>query len=98
MPKVTGPLFGTSAHGKVPGVGSFRRTPTGVVFQKEGPPAPPPTARQITMRNCMSEARRAWAVSPKYVRYIGGHAYWFYVTEWPTWWSNWRLDHPECSA
>jgi hypothetical protein len=85
MVRITGPLFGTCATGKVAGVGSFRKTATGVSLVKAPPMSRTPTVEQRRIQECIAAAMRSWAGIHKYTRPF-----------WPNYWAQWQIDHPEC--
>lgn len=96
MTKVTGPLFGTQATGKIGPLGAFRAGRHGPEFV-----APQdPTRRKATpprpIHACFAAAKAAHsAITPT--------PYWNGI-EWrshrlpsfPDFWRQWLIDHPEC--
>ena len=97
MPKVTGPLFGTSAHGRVINAGSFRRRGETTIFQRLPPYPGEATPKQAAIRACFAAARTAWAASPQRYWWASGVLHHEYITPWAVWWDDWRANHPECN-
>ena len=85
MARITGPLFGTCATGKVAGVGSFRKHAGGVSMVPAPPMSRTPTVEQRRIQECIAAAMRTWSSMHVYTR---GY--------WPNFWWQWQQDHPEC--
>ena len=87
MVKVVRPLFSDSARGRIADIGSFRMSRNGPQFIAQAQPRDNPTPAQRTRRDWFRTAKAAHSAQPKETR-----------PAWPSFWRQWLLDHPECSA
>ena len=98
MVKVVRPLFSDSAHGRIADIGSFRMSRNGPQFIAQAQPRDNPTPGQLTRRECFKLAKAAHSAIEPTGFPNGTGTIFRRVPDWPTFWRQWLLDHPECSA
>lgn len=97
MVKVVRPLFSDSARGRVADIGSFRMGRHGPEFIAQGRPTDRPTPRMLARRACFAAAKAAHSAIPPTGYMVGNRVRYRRVPDWPTFWRQWLVDHPECS-
>lgn len=96
MTRIVGPLFGTSAVGRIGTIGSFRMGRHGPEFIQHAVGSGGASPAQLTLRACFSAAKAAHtAIVPTWVG-VGEDARFIRVPDWPTFWRQWLIDNPGC--
>lgn len=98
MVKVVRPLFSDSARGRIADIGSFRMSRNGPQFIAQAQPTDNPNPAQLTRRACFAQAKAAHSAIPPTAFWDGQRTTWRRVPDWPSFWRQWLIDHPECSA
>lgn len=87
--KITGPLYGTYARGKVRWLGTIVNLQNGTVtVRQQKNTLKPPTAQQLAQRQHLADAMTAWLQTPQDWVFIGGRWRYKYVTPWPTFYAS----------
>ena len=98
MVKVVRPLFSDSARGRIADIGSFRMSRNGPQFIAQAQPTDNPNPAQLTRRACFAQAKAAHSAIPPTAYMVGNVTRYKRIPDWPSFWRQWLLDHPECSA
>ena len=70
----------------------------GPQFIAQAQPTDNPTPQQLTRRACFAQAKAAHSAIPPTAFWDGQRTTWRRVPDWPSFWRQWLIDHPECSA
>jgi hypothetical protein len=85
MVKITRPLFGDTASGRVGDIGAFRTRNGNAEFIKLAVGNDAHTPKQLQLRACFAAAKTAHAALPSSTR-----------GPWVLFWAQWLIDHPDC--
>jgi len=96
MTKVTSPLFGAEAHGRIGEIGSFRRGRHGPEFIQHPKTRKVEAGPQPIIRACFQAAKAAHSAIPPIRIKIGDRWVKVRLPRWPEFWRQWLIDHPEC--
>lgn len=83
MPRVTGPLFASTATGRMAGLGTFRAGRHGPELYQPGRSRTPPSPEQAALRAAFAQAHQEWLAlaAPR--------------PPWGAWWADWYSgSHP----
>jgi hypothetical protein len=96
MVRIVSPLFGTAATGNVGTAGTFRMSRYGPEFIAIAKGSGGDTPAQRALRACFKEAKAAHSLIEPTPWISGKKSGLARVPDWPTFWQQWLLDHPEC--
>jgi len=96
MTRVTGPLFGTAAVGRIDDIGSFRMGRHGPEFIQQAKGSGGNTDAQQRLRTCFAEAKAAHSAITPTSYWDGDRTRYHRIPDWPTFWAQWLIDHPDC--
>lgn len=98
MTKVSSPLFGTSATGKIGAIGTFRMGRHGPEFIAIAKGSGGWTEPQDRLRACFTAAKAAHSLIEPTRYQVGKRWYSHRIPAWSDFWRQWLIDHPECTA